>query len=177
MYTIYKRTTPDGRVYIGKTTQTIKKRAVGNGNGYKNNEAFYAAIQKYGWENVESSILATTDSEEESVILESKYIKLYDSTNPEKGYNKSLGNYYTENPKTFGQKVRFYRIKRGLSITELSKLTGLSESAIKLYECGERKHPIPVAKMALASAFKVKPSELDGDREEDTNGGKADNPD
>lgn len=25
MYTIYKRTTPDGRVYIGKTTQTIKK--------------------------------------------------------------------------------------------------------------------------------------------------------
>lgn len=166
MYTIYKRTTPDGKVYIGKTTQTLEKRAVGNGNGYKNNEAFYAAIQEFGWKNVESVILATTDSEEESVMLESKYIKLYESTNPEKGYNKSLGNYYTEKPKTFGQKVRFYRTKRGLSISELSKLTGLSESAIKLYECGERKHPIPVAKMALASAFKVKPSELDDDREE-----------
>lgn len=60
-------------------------------------------------------------------------------------------------------------------MAELARLTSLSESAIKLYECGERKNPLPVAKMALAVAFRVKPSDLDDDKE-DNNGGKADNP-
>jgi transcriptional regulator with XRE-family HTH domain len=67
---------------------------------------------------------------------------------------------------TFGQKVRKYRLERKLDVSDLAKITGLSESAIKLYEYGIRKNPLPVAKMALASAFKVKPSELDDDREE-----------
>ncbi len=67
---------------------------------------------------------------------------------------------------TFGQKVRKYRLERKLDVSDLAKITGLSESAIKLYEYGYRKKPLPVAKMALASAFKVKPSELDDDREE-----------
>lgn len=77
---------------------------------------------------------------------------------------------------TFGEKVRKYRTERGWTMAELARFTSLSESAIKLYECGERKNPLPVAKMALAVAFKVKPSDLDDDREEDTNGRKADNP-
>ncbi|MBR0340772.1 MAG: helix-turn-helix transcriptional regulator [Oscillospiraceae bacterium] len=68
---------------------------------------------------------------------------------------------------TFGQKVRKYRLERRLDVSDLSKITGLSESAIKMYEGGFRKTPLPVAKMALASAFKVKPSELDDDREEE----------
>jgi len=67
---------------------------------------------------------------------------------------------------TFGQKVRKYRLERKLDVSDLAKITGLSESAIRLYEYGHRKHPLPVAKMALASAFKVKPSMLDDDREE-----------
>lgn len=77
---------------------------------------------------------------------------------------------------TFGQKVRKYRLEKNWEIEDLAKITGLSESAIKLYEYGIRKNPLPVAKMALASAFKIKPSQLDDDREEDTNGGEADNP-
>ena len=68
---------------------------------------------------------------------------------------------------TFGQKVRKLRTDKDLTIAELSKLTGLSESAIKLYELGERRNPLPVAKMALASALHVKPSQLDDDREEE----------
>lgn len=67
---------------------------------------------------------------------------------------------------TFGQKVRKYRLERHWDITDLAKITGLSESAIKLYEYGIRKNPLPVAKMALASAFKVKPSQLDDDHKE-----------
>lgn len=66
---------------------------------------------------------------------------------------------------TFGQKVRKYRLERHWDITDLAKITGLSESAIKLYEYGIRKNPLPVAKMALASAFKVKPFMLDDDKE------------
>lgn len=67
---------------------------------------------------------------------------------------------------TFGQKLRTFRIEKGMTVAELAKFTGLSESAIKMYESGERKTPLPVAKMALASALRCKPSDLDDDREE-----------
>lgn len=37
MYTVYKHTTPSGKVYIGITKQKPWQRW-NNGNGYKNNE-------------------------------------------------------------------------------------------------------------------------------------------
>lgn len=71
---------------------------------------------------------------------------------------------------TFGEKVRTLRKKRGLTAEELGRLTGLTQQAISAYENEVSKKPLPVAKLALASALKVKPSELDDDREEDHNG-------
>lgn len=69
----------------------------------------------------------------------------------------------------FGDKVRKYRLENKWSIEDLARMTGLSESAIKMYEYGLRTSPLPVAKMALAGAFKVHPSMLEDDKEEDTN--------
>lgn len=65
----------------------------------------------------------------------------------------------------FGDKVRKYRLERGLDIEELAKLTGLSESAIRLYEYNLR-NPLPVSKTALARVFKIEPNMLDDDKEE-----------
>ena len=66
---------------------------------------------------------------------------------------------------TFGEKVRMYREQRGLTGEELGRLTGLTQQAISAYENGVSKNPLPVAKMALASALRVKPSQLDDDKE------------
>lgn len=76
----------NNKVYIGITKRKPSERWK-NGNGYKNNIHFFSAIQKYGWNNFEHIILNESLSEEEAKLLEEKYIKEYDSTNPEKGYN------------------------------------------------------------------------------------------
>lgn len=91
MYTVYKYTSPSNKVYIGLTSGTQNKRARSKGYGYKRCTAFWRAIEKYGWDNFTYEILAQDLTEEDAKQLEKYYIKLYDSTNPEKGYNISAG--------------------------------------------------------------------------------------
>ena len=91
MYTVYKHTAPNGKVYIGITKQKPEKRWA-NGNGYKNNEHFYRAIQKYTWENFKHKIICQAPmSAAQAGAVEKSFIALYDSTNPDKGYNHSTG--------------------------------------------------------------------------------------
>ena len=89
-FTLYKHTTPSGKVYIGITRQHINKRFQ-RGHGYKHNKYFTSAIKKYGWENISHEILFESLSENDAKILEKQYIHLYDSTNRNKGYNMTLG--------------------------------------------------------------------------------------
>lgn len=94
MYTVYKHTTPSGKVYIGITKQKPEQRW-NNGNGYKNNEHFHRAILKYGWENIEHEIICQAPmSAEQAGAVEKSLIELYDSTNPDKGYSNSIGGEY-----------------------------------------------------------------------------------
>lgn len=90
-YKVYKYTSPSNKVYIGQTCQSIGKRAMWNGKGYKHSTHFYAAIQKYGFENFQVEILKDNLTLEEANYWEIYYIKLYNSTDREKGYNISLG--------------------------------------------------------------------------------------
>ena len=91
MYKVYKYTSPSNKIYIGITSKTLNERAKYNGCGYDNCTAFGRAIKKYGWENFTSEILAQELTEDEAKRLEKYYIKLYNTTNPEKGYNISAG--------------------------------------------------------------------------------------
>lgn len=90
MYTVYKHTTPSGKVYIGITTQKPEQRW-DYGNGYRENKHFYRAIRKYGWRNIEHKIVANGLTKEQACNLEIELIAEYDSTNPDKGYNHSIG--------------------------------------------------------------------------------------
>lgn len=90
MYTVYKHTSPDGKVYIGITGQKPEKRW-DNGNGYKQNKHLYNAIRKYGWENFRHEIVCTGLSKWQACRVEQSLIKYFDSTNPDKGYNHSIG--------------------------------------------------------------------------------------
>lgn len=87
---VYKHTTPSGKIYIGITSQSPEKRWL-NGRGYKRNEHFWNAIKKYGWENIKHEILAENLTKEEACRLEKFYIELYKSADQTKGYNLTTG--------------------------------------------------------------------------------------
>jgi group I intron endonuclease len=79
------------KIYIGQTKHSLAKRASLNGGNYKGSRYFYSAIQKYGWNNFTSEILVDNLSIDEANFWEEYYIKFYDSTNSQIGYNISLG--------------------------------------------------------------------------------------
>ena len=89
-YCVYQHVAPDGRVYIGITSQKPKARWQG-GNGYKNNTYFTRAIKKYGWENFGHYILADDLLEEQAKKMEIFLISFYRSNERKYGFNISSG--------------------------------------------------------------------------------------
>lgn len=88
-FTIYLLTSPNGKHYVGQTSQPIEERWK-NGKGYKSCTALNRAIQKYGWENFKHEILAECDNQDEADYLEQKFILEYDCIVPN-GYNIDYG--------------------------------------------------------------------------------------
>lgn len=80
----------NGKGYIGITGASPERRWK-NGYGYFKNEHFYRAIQKYGWDNFEHTILHDGLSKEEAAKIEIDLIKKYNLTDPNLGYNYSRG--------------------------------------------------------------------------------------
>ena len=90
-FTVYKHTSPSGKVYIGITVQTPAKRWGREGAGYKHSPHFLAAIQKYGWDNIRHEIVAEGLSQVEAEQLEIELIAKYKATDKAHGYNIELG--------------------------------------------------------------------------------------
>lgn len=94
---IYMCKFPNNKMYIGKTIynlETRKNQHKYDMNRDKNNKAFYNAIRKYGWDNLEWGIIDTSDNEEELLEKEIYWIKYYSTyVNFENtmGYNMTLG--------------------------------------------------------------------------------------
>ena len=89
---IYKYTNViNGKVYIGQTKNTIKRRAAG-GSGYYKCTYFANAIRKYGWNSFTCELLEDgITTQEKSNELEKYYINLYNSNNMDFGYNIDAG--------------------------------------------------------------------------------------
>lgn len=91
MYSIYKYTFPNGKIYIGKTKTSIEVRAGSNGIRYGTNTLVGRAIHKYGWDNVKKEILYSNLSKEWANNLERLLIAQLNSTNRMVGYNLTNG--------------------------------------------------------------------------------------
>ena len=85
-YIVYMHISPSNKRYIGITSQEPNRRWR-SGNGYKHNEYFYRAINKYGWDNFQHIIIAEGLSEQDAIKIEEELIAKYDTTNRDKGYN------------------------------------------------------------------------------------------
>lgn len=128
MYKVYKYTSPSNKVYIGITCKTLAHRARYNGCGYDGCTVFERAIKKYGWDNFQYEILAQDLIEEEAKRLEKYYIKLYDSTNPEKGYNITKGG---DGTVLFDEEKVISLWNRGFKVSEIIEQIGCCGETIK----------------------------------------------
>lgn len=88
MYKLYKHTFPNGKVYIGITSQSLEDRFQ-NGHGYKKCPKMHNAILKYGWNNVEHELLMDGLTKPEAEAKEIETIALYNSV--KNGYNTDYG--------------------------------------------------------------------------------------
>lgn len=90
-YCVYCHTNlTNGKKYIGITRKKPEYRW-NNGSGYKKQEYFHRAIQKYGWDGFLHEVLYSNLTEQEAKTLERKLIKEYDTRNKDLGYNITGG--------------------------------------------------------------------------------------
>ena len=127
-YTVYKHTSPSGKVYIGITSVEVKRR-LQNGTNYKNSPHFYKAILKYGLENISHDILYTNLNKEEAEEKDIELIKEYKSNIHEYGYNtESGGNSKGKSSKETREKMS--KSKKGMHYKPRRKHTEAEKKAI-----------------------------------------------
>ena len=116
----------NGKIYIGQTS-SHRKSYYGSGKLIKN------ALKEFGKKNFTRIILVNNiDSLYELNRLEKHYIKLFDSTNMNKGYNISLGgsNYSFRHSKISIEKIskRSQQLDNIIRFKEVRKLGALSRT-------------------------------------------------
>lgn len=88
---IYKLTFPNGKAYVGLTTQELSRRMTQHKHCNNNNCRLVArAIGKYGWANVIVSVMAANVPLEELGDLEIRFISELNTLHPN-GYNLQTG--------------------------------------------------------------------------------------
>lgn len=115
-YQIYRHRTPDGKVYIGCTKQSLTARWGRNGESYCSNLEFWNAIQKFGWDNIQHEVIAVESDRGRALELESELIHKHKATDSRYGYNKMAGPKYREE-----SNQEFRQVKRLQSIENWSK--------------------------------------------------------
>lgn len=159
-FTVYKHTSPSGKVYIGITSQKPESRWA-NGKGYKHSPHFRAAIKRHGWGNISHEILAEGLTREAAEQMEVELIKSYHSTDREYGYNidrgGSTGPKHTEETRAKISEANRCR-KWALATREKLRVYRLAhpateETARKIAEAnrGRRHRPESVEKIRAAS--------------------------
>lgn len=90
-YIIYlHRNKLNGKCYVGQTCQKPEARWGLNGNGYRTQDYFYRAIQKYGWDNFDHIILEEHLTAEQANQQEIFWAGYYHALAPE-GYSLKVG--------------------------------------------------------------------------------------
>lgn len=157
---IYMYTFPNGKRYIGTTSRTLAQRQGANWQGYRRCTHLWRAIQKYGYKNIQQSILLKAIiSAEQAGILEKNYIAYYDTANPEIGYNIRVGGdgaslKTMEQDRLDALRERTRQLGRCNKGRVVSDETREKQRAAKL---GKKRHPLSTeTKAKIASANSAK---------------------
>ena len=90
-YYVYIHYFPNGKVYVGITCVSPKRRWRPDGSGYKHQRVMWSAIQKYGWGNIQHEIIASNLTQVEACNFEILLIRNLKSTDHRYGYNIDNG--------------------------------------------------------------------------------------
>lgn len=95
-YTVYKLTSPSGKIYVGWTGRQLKKRLQDHMSevrrGYQ--RPIQKALRKYPLDQWQQEILLETVDYKQSILTEVESIKKHNTTDPSIGYNISTGGEY-----------------------------------------------------------------------------------
>ena len=112
-YIVYCHTNKiNQKKYIGVTKQNPTRRWR-EGNGYKSQNKFYNAIEKYGWAGFTHEILFSNLSEIDAYTIEAKLIKDWNTI--ANGYNVEVGGNSHSHSKIAIEKSRLARLGKKLS--------------------------------------------------------------
>lgn len=103
-YCVYTHIFPNGKQYVGITSQKVNRRWR-NGRGYASNKRMTNAIRKYGWENIRHVILFKNLTQSEAEDIEKRLIANLDLMNEEKGYNYAEGGTHPRHSEKTKQKI------------------------------------------------------------------------
>lgn len=81
----------NGKKYVGVTSKENPNHRWQDGRGYKENSHFKQAINKYGWDSFEHTILFDGLTEREAKNKECEFIKLWNTQDRLFGYNMTAG--------------------------------------------------------------------------------------
>ena len=86
-FCVYEHVFPNGKRYIGITSNAEKRWK--NGEGYRTQGKIAKAIKHYGWDNVKHNVILDDLDKEQAIILEKYLISALDTI--ENGYNTAIG--------------------------------------------------------------------------------------
>ena len=157
MYRVYAiDNTVTGKVYVGKTGLTVYERWQRHVWRAKRTPQRYfcKSILKHGRDAFKTRLLEETKTEEAADILEMFWIRMYDSMNPEKGYNLTSGGEGTRRRSlTDQQKARISEVQRGKTISPAHRAAVGAASRLRR---GEKRKPLtPERKAALLKSWLV----------------------
>ena len=143
-YTVYKHTSPSGKVYIGITKRKPEYRW-NKGKGYRKDQLlFYRAIKKYGWDNFTHEILYTGLSEKDAKNIEISLIRQYKSLgmsyNITDGGDGGRGLHNKRKKMSDETKLKMSKSRKGLLAGNKNPMYGRHETAPAYGRFG-KEHP------------------------------------
>ena len=128
---IYKLTSPNGKIYIGRTCNFDDRMAQHKYESTvtRRNYPLYKAIRKYGWENFTKEIIVKNLNQETAELLEEILIKQFNSVKI--GYNSSYnttggGNVWVDKPET--EKDEFRKKMSELTVGDKNGMYGKKQT-------------------------------------------------
>ena len=86
-FCVYEHVFPNGKRYIGITSNAEKRWK--NGEGYRTQGKIAKAIKHYGWDNVKHNVILDDLDKDQAIIIEKYLISALDTI--ENGYNTAIG--------------------------------------------------------------------------------------
>lgn len=144
-FCVYLHETPDGRKYVGMT-RDVPERRFKNGKGYVSNKSFYSEIERVGWDNIKHTIIAEDLTLSEAAKVEADFVRLYNTTSPEFGFNKQNGGRYISQEAIDSKckecktatAIRNFRKQAGLTQKQLAAALKIVPSTVCMWEKSQR---------------------------------------